>query len=70
VPVPRIAAAVAAETTRLPLVPAELKWLNALRVPVLMDTAAARERLGWEPRHAADEVLAQTVSAARARGLL
>jgi nucleoside-diphosphate-sugar epimerase len=70
VPVPRIAAAVAAETTRLPLVPAKLKWLNALRVPVVMDTAAARERLGWEPRHTADEVLAQTVSAARARGLL
>jgi nucleoside-diphosphate-sugar epimerase len=70
VPVPRIAAAVAAEATRLPLVPAKLKWLNATRVPVVMDTTAAREQLGWEPRHAADDVLAQTVAAARERGLL
>jgi UDP-glucose 4-epimerase len=70
VPIPGIAATVAAEATRLPLVPAKLTWLNALRVPVLMDTTAAREQLGWEPRHDAAEVLAQTVSAARERGLL
>jgi UDP-glucose 4-epimerase len=70
VPIPRLLAAAAAETTRLPLVPAKLKWINAMRVPVLMDTTAARERLGWEPRHDAAEVLAQTVAAARERGLL
>jgi UDP-glucose 4-epimerase len=69
-PIPGIAASAAAEATRLPLVPAKLKWLNALRVPVLMDTAAARERLGWEPRHDAAETLAQTVANARERGLL
>jgi UDP-glucose 4-epimerase len=69
-PIPGIAASAAAEVTRLPLVPARLKWLNALRVPVLMDTAAARERLGWEPRHDAAETLAQTVANARERGLL
>jgi UDP-glucose 4-epimerase len=70
VPVPRLVAAAAAETTRLPLVPAKLKWLNAVRVPVVMDTAAARERLGWKPRHAAAKVLEQTVAAGRERGLL
>jgi UDP-glucose 4-epimerase len=69
-PIPGFAATLAAETTRLPLVPAKLKWLNALRVPVLMDTTAARERLGWEPRHEAGAVLDQTVRAARDRGLL
>jgi nucleoside-diphosphate-sugar epimerase len=57
-------------TARLPLLPAKLEWLNALRVPVLMDTTAAREKLGWEPRHDAAETLAQTVRAARERGLL
>jgi UDP-glucose 4-epimerase len=71
VPIPGAAAALVAETTSLlPLVPAKLKWLNALRVPVLMDTTAAREKLGWEPRHEAHEVLAQTVASARERGLL
>jgi nucleoside-diphosphate-sugar epimerase len=70
VPVPGLAATLAAETTRLPLVPAKLKWANVLRVPVLMDTGAAREALGWEPRHDAQAVLAQTVASARERGLL
>jgi nucleoside-diphosphate-sugar epimerase len=70
VPIPGLAASAAAEVTRLPLVPARLKWLNALRVPVLMDTSAAREELGWEPRHDAAETLAQTVAHARERGLL
>jgi nucleoside-diphosphate-sugar epimerase len=70
VPIPRVAAAVAAETTRLPLVPAKLEWLNAVRVPVVMDTTAARERLGWEPRHDARTVLEQTVAAARERRLI
>jgi nucleoside-diphosphate-sugar epimerase len=70
VPIPGISASLAAEATRLPLVPAKLKWLNALRVPVLMDTTAAREKLGWEPRHDAAEVLESTVRTARERGLL
>jgi UDP-glucose 4-epimerase len=71
VPIPGLAATLAAEVTaRLPLLPAKLEWLNALRVPVLMDTTAAREKLGWEPRHDAAETLAQTVRAARERGLL
>jgi UDP-glucose 4-epimerase len=70
VPIPGFAATLAAEATRLPLTPAKLKWVNALRVPVLMDASAAREGLGWAPRHSAAEVLEQTVAAARERGLL
>jgi UDP-glucose 4-epimerase len=71
IPIPHVAATLAAETTRLlPLVPAQLRWIEALRVPVLMDTGAAREQLGWEPRHDAADVLAQTVAAGRERGLL
>jgi UDP-glucose 4-epimerase len=71
VPIPHATATLAAETASLlPLVPNRLKWVNALRVPVIMDTTAARERLGWEPRHDAAEVLAQTVATARERGLL
>jgi nucleoside-diphosphate-sugar epimerase len=71
VPIPGFAATAAAELASvLPLVPAQLKWLNAMRVPVLMDTTAAREQLGWEPRFSAHDVLAQTVAGARERGLL
>ena len=71
VPIPHLAATLAAEAASwLPLLPPQAYWLNALRVPVLMDTARAREELGWEPRHDAHEVLAQTVAAARERGLL
>jgi nucleoside-diphosphate-sugar epimerase len=70
VPIPGLAATLVAETTRLPLMPAKLQWLNTMRVPVLMDTTAAREQLGWEPRHDAAAVLEQTVAAARDRGLL
>jgi UDP-glucose 4-epimerase len=70
VPVPRASVALTAEVARLPLVPAKAEWVNAFRVPVVMDTAKAREDLGWEPEHDAQDVLDQTVAAARARGLL
>jgi UDP-glucose 4-epimerase len=71
VPIPHVAATIAAEaTSRLPLMPAQAHWLQALRVPVIMDTARAREQLGWEPRHDAQAVLDQTVAVARERGLL
>jgi nucleoside-diphosphate-sugar epimerase len=68
--VPRATVGAAALPTRLPLVPAVAKWVEAFRVPVLMDTARAREALGWEPRHDARETLAQTVATAREHGLL
>ncbi len=49
-PVPGPLVDVAALATRLPLMPSLVQWINAVRVPVLMDTTKARTRLGWEPR--------------------
>jgi UDP-glucose 4-epimerase len=69
--VPDLAIRLAAEAaTRLSFLSAELEWANALRVPVLMDTAAARRKLGWEPRYDAHQTLAETVEGARAAGIL
>jgi UDP-glucose 4-epimerase len=70
VPVPRASVDLTALVARLPLVPAKAQWLNAFRVPVVMDTARAREQLGWTPAHDAHEVLEQTVAAAREAGLV
>jgi nucleoside-diphosphate-sugar epimerase len=70
VPIPRASVALSAELARLPLMPAQVEWLNAFRVPVVMDTTKARQYLGWEPEHDAQDVLEQTVAAARERGLL
>ena len=50
---------------RIPFAPAELSWINALRVPVLMDTAKARRELCWRPKHDALQTLRETVTAAR-----
>ena len=70
-PVPRAGvAATAAVTGKLPLMPPQVSWLNALRVPVVMDTARAREQLGWEPQHDTQAVLADTARSAREAGLL
>src|SRR3954453_21181885 len=69
-PVPTFAVEVTAELlSKVPFAPAEFSWINAARVPVLMDTAKAREKLGWEPAHDTREVLAETVQAARQEGL-
>jgi UDP-glucose 4-epimerase len=54
----------------LPLVPAEAQWIEALRRPVLMDSARARRELRWRPRHDALETLQSMVAAARAGHLL
>jgi UDP-glucose 4-epimerase len=70
VPLPRAAVSLAALGASLPLLPAQAQWLNAMRVPVLMDTTRARTKLRWRPRHAAAETLAATVAAARERGLI
>jgi UDP-glucose 4-epimerase len=66
VPVPRAAVALAGTAAGLPLVPAQAQWVNALRVPVLMDTARARRELRWRPRHDAQETLRETVAAVEA----
>jgi len=71
VPIPGLAVEVTAEViARVPFVPAELSWINALRVPVVMDTSKAREKLGWQPEHDTHETLEQTVESARAEGVL
>ncbi|HEX7290177.1 MAG TPA: NAD-dependent epimerase/dehydratase family protein [Conexibacter sp.] len=70
VPVPDLAVDAAAELARLPFVPEKAQWVNALRVPVVMDTAKARRALRWRPRHGARETLRETIAQARAAELL
>jgi UDP-glucose 4-epimerase len=55
---------------RLSFINPQLEWATALATPVLMDTAKAREQLGWEPRFDASETLMQTAVSARETGLL
>jgi nucleoside-diphosphate-sugar epimerase len=62
VPVPRLLVDAAALTAKLPLAPTLLQWINAGRVPVVMDTTRAKTLLGWEPRYSTRETLAALVS--------
>jgi UDP-glucose 4-epimerase len=67
-PLPRLAVGAAAEAVaRLPFLPPEAAWIEAVRRPVLVDCSRAERELGWKPRHGALETLRQTVAAARAR---
>ena len=67
VPVPELAVDATAEiVARIPFLPAEATWVNAGRVPVLMDTAKARRELRWRPKHDTRATLQQTVDASRA----
>lgn len=71
VPIPEMAVeTTAAIVSRLPLMPAKATWVNALRVPVLMDTTKAKKDLGWRPEFDVTETLMQTIDSARAKGLL
>lgn len=70
VPVPELAVDAAAELARLPFVPEKAQWINALRVPMLMDTAKAQRELRWRPRYGARETLRATIAEARAVELL
>lgn len=71
IPMPEIAVDAAAElVARLPFVPAEAQWIEAVRTPVLMDSTKARRELRWRPRHTAAETLHQMVDAARAEQLI
>ena len=63
-------AAAAEAVGRLPFMPAQASWINALRVPVVMDTRRAQRALGWAPAHDTAATLAATADAARERGLL
>lgn len=71
VPIPGLTVELAAQAiSRIPFAPAEMSWINALRVPVLMDNSKARDKLGWEPKHSTRETLEDTVAGARAEGVL
>jgi UDP-glucose 4-epimerase len=71
VPVPELAVDATAEAlARVPFAPAKAQWINALRVPVLMDASKARRELRWRPRHGARETLRATIAAAREAELL
>ena len=71
VPVPGVAVDALGEVvSRVPVAPAEAGWVDALRKPVLMDTAKARRELRWRARHDGHETLAQTVTAAREAGII
>jgi UDP-glucose 4-epimerase len=66
VPVPDLAVEATAEViSRLPFVPDEMTWIEAVRRPTLMDTGRARRLLRWRPKHDAAETLRATVAAAR-----
>jgi UDP-glucose 4-epimerase len=71
VPVPRPAVTLGtAAARRLSFASPKLEWAIAADTPVLMETRKARRDLGWKPVHDAQETLAETVSGARAKGLL
>jgi nucleoside-diphosphate-sugar epimerase len=71
VPIPELAVETTARiVSTLPLMPAKATWVNALRVPVLMDTTKAKKELGWLPAYDTAETLAVTIDAARAKGLI
>jgi UDP-glucose 4-epimerase len=71
VPVPGLALEALGEVvSRVPVAPAEAGWVDALRKPVLMDTAKARRELRWRVRHDGHETLAQTVTAAREASII
>ena len=60
---PKLAVEAAAELVRhLPFLPEEASWVEAMRRPVLMDTAKARRLLRWRPRYDAQETLRLTIS--------
>lgn len=57
------ATAASALIARLPLVPAAAEWLHTARTPMIMDTSKAKQGLGWQPKHSADETLAEMAAA-------
>jgi UDP-glucose 4-epimerase len=66
VPVPELAVDATAEViSRLPFLPDEASWIEAARIPVVMDTSKARSQLSWRPRHDALDTLKATVEAHR-----
>ncbi|HMS62829.1 MAG TPA: NAD-dependent epimerase/dehydratase family protein [Solirubrobacteraceae bacterium] len=67
IPVPDLTVDATAEiVARLPFLPDEATWIQALRHPVLMDTTRARSELRWRPQHDTLQTLHETVTAWRA----
>jgi UDP-glucose 4-epimerase len=50
---------------RIPLFAVEAGWLEALRVPMLMDCTRARQRLGWRPAYDGRQTLHELVAGHR-----
>jgi nucleoside-diphosphate-sugar epimerase len=68
VPAPHLAVGVAAEAVALmPFLPDEAAWIEAVRRPVLMDTARARRKMHCMPHYDARETLKQTIDSVRSR---
>lgn len=62
--VPKAAVAATAEAVaRLPLLPEQANWVEAIRTPVLMKATRARAQLGWRPKHTARATLDEMVAA-------
>ena len=67
IPVPELAVDVTAEiVARLPGVPDELSWIQAIRKPVLLKTDRARTKLRWKPKYSSRRTLRELVDAWRA----
>jgi UDP-glucose 4-epimerase len=66
VPIPKRAVDVTARIAgRIPLLAVEAGWLEALRVPMLMDCARACQQLGWQPAYDGPQTLHELVVAHR-----
>ncbi len=53
---------------RVPFTPAGVQWVQALRIPVVMDTTKAQRELGWKPAYDAAQTLRETVAGVRGPG--
>jgi nucleoside-diphosphate-sugar epimerase len=63
IPVPAAPAQFAARAVaRLPFLPPVAEWVEAASRPVIMDTAKAKQELGWRPRYTGLEALRATLA--------
>jgi nucleoside-diphosphate-sugar epimerase len=63
IPVPAAPAELAARAVaRLPFLPPVAEWVEAASRPVIMDTAKAKQQLGWRPRYTGREALRATLA--------
>jgi UDP-glucose 4-epimerase len=70
VPIPRHAVRLAAAgVSRAPLMPAQMQWLRAFSIPVLMDCSKAERLLGWDPSYDTVQTLRETVRGAKSHRL-